>query len=123
MITRARLPLVGTARGKASSVECIHLGGRCGGKANCHAIAGRRFAIARTSDDEGGLFTTVKHPTIAERAKVFDAERTQSGVIITGKRPTSARIISNERLPEPITIEARNSTVATPESRSTLPTS
>ena len=32
-----------------------------------------------------------------------------AGVIITGRRSTSARIISNDRLPEPMTIDARNS--------------
>ena len=31
---------------------------------------------------------------------------TQRGVIITGSRSTRARIISNEALPEPITIDA-----------------
>ena len=34
---------------------------------------------------------------------------TQAGQIITGSRSTRARIISKERLPEPMTIEARNS--------------
>ena len=32
-----------------------------------------------------------------------------AGVTITGSRSTSARIISKDRLPEPMTIEARNS--------------
>ena len=49
--------------------------------------------------------------------------RTQRGVTITGSRSTSARSISNERLPDPITIEARNSITGTPESRSARPTS
>ncbi len=48
---------------------------------------------------------------------------TQRGVIITGSFSTSARIISNDRLPEPRTIEARNSTTGTPPSRSTRPVS
>ena len=34
---------------------------------------------------------------------------------MTGRRSTSARTISNDAPPEPITIEARNSTVGTPE--------
>ena len=42
---------------------------------------------------------------------------TQRGVIITGSRSTRARSISNDALPEPITIEARNSIVGTPDSR------
>jgi len=36
----------------------------------------------------------------------------QRGVTISGRRSTSARIISNDRLPAPMTIEARNSTTA-----------
>ncbi len=49
--------------------------------------------------------------------------RTHLGVIMTGSRSTSERIISNDRLPEPITIEARNSSTGTPHSRNTRPTS
>ena len=48
---------------------------------------------------------------------------TQRGMIMTGRRSTSARIISKDRLPEPITIEARSSTTGTPDARSTSPTS
>ncbi len=48
---------------------------------------------------------------------------TQRGVIIMGSRSTSARIISKERLPDPMTMEARNSITWTPEARSTVPTS
>jgi len=48
---------------------------------------------------------------------------TQRGVIITGSVSTRARIISNEALPEPITIAARNSMVGTPDSRRIRPTS
>ena len=48
---------------------------------------------------------------------------TQRGVIITGSRSTSARIISNEVLPEPITIPARSSTVGTPDAARARPTS
>ncbi len=48
---------------------------------------------------------------------------TQRGVIITGRRSTSARTISNEVLPEPITIDARSSRVGTPEAASVAPTS
>ena len=47
---------------------------------------------------------------------------TQRGITITGSRCTSVRIISNDRLPAPITIEARNSTVGMPDARSTSPT-
>ena len=49
--------------------------------------------------------------------------RTQRGVIIAGSRSVSERTSSNERLPEPITIEARNSTVSTPVDASRRPTS
>ncbi len=48
---------------------------------------------------------------------------TQRGVIITGRRSTRARTSSNERLPDPITIEARSSIVGTPDSRRMRPTS
>ena len=48
---------------------------------------------------------------------------TQRGVIITGSRSTSARIISNDALPEPITIDAWNSITGTPLERSILPVS
>ena len=48
---------------------------------------------------------------------------TQLGVTIAGSFSTSARTSSNERLPEPMTIEARNSTVGTPDSRRIRPTS
>ena len=48
---------------------------------------------------------------------------TQRGVIMTGRRSTSARIISKERLPEPSTIDARSSMTGTPDSRSRSPTS
>ena len=48
---------------------------------------------------------------------------TQRGVTITGRRSTSARIISNEVLPEPMTIDARSSRVGTPEAASARPTS
>ena len=58
---------------------------------------------------------------------VLDGDRlgrvpTQRGVIITGRRSTSARIISNEVLPEPMTIEALSSMVGTP-ARAGPPTS
>jgi hypothetical protein len=42
---------------------------------------------------------------------------------MTGSRSTRARIISNDRLPEPMTIDARNSMVGTPEAASRRPTS
>jgi len=48
---------------------------------------------------------------------------TQRGVTMTGSRSASAHTISNERLPEPITIEARSSIVGTPDSRRMRPTS
>ena len=48
---------------------------------------------------------------------------TQRGATITGKRSTRARIISKDRLPDPITTEARNSMTDTPEQRSISPTS
>jgi len=48
---------------------------------------------------------------------------TQRGQIITGSRSTSARIISKDVLPEPITIAARSSMVGTPEAARTCPTS
>ena len=47
---------------------------------------------------------------------------TQRGVTMTGSRCTRARIISKERLPAPMTIEARNSTVGMPEARRISPT-
>ena len=49
--------------------------------------------------------------------------RTQRGMIITGSRSTSERINSKERLPEPRTIEARNSMTGTPLARRMSPTS
>ncbi len=48
---------------------------------------------------------------------------TQRGVIMTGRRSVSVRIISNESEPEPTMIAARNSVTGTPDSRSTSPTS
>ena len=47
----------------------------------------------------------------------------QVGVTIAGSFSTSARTSSKERLPEPMTIEARNSIVGMPDSRRTRPTS
>ena len=41
---------------------------------------------------------------------------THFGVIMIGSRSTSDRIISNDRLPEPITTDARNSSTGTPVS-------
>ena len=46
---------------------------------------------------------------------------TQRGVTITGSRSTSARIISNDMLPEPMTIEARSSMVGTPDDARVAP--
>jgi hypothetical protein len=51
------------------------------------------------------------------------SERVQRGVIITGSRSTSARIISKLRLSDPMTIDARSSIVGTPDSRRIRPTS
>ena len=85
MATRAGLALVGAACGKAGGVEGVHFGGSGGRKADRHAVAGRRFTIARTSDDESRLFATEKHPSVAERTEVLDAESTQSGVIERGR--------------------------------------
>ena len=48
---------------------------------------------------------------------------THRGQIMTGKRSTSARISSNDRLPDPMTTDARNSTTGTPLSRSAWPVS
>lgn len=48
---------------------------------------------------------------------------THFGVIIIGRRFTSERIISNERLPGPISTDARNSSTGTPDSRRIRPTS
>ena len=48
---------------------------------------------------------------------------TQRGVIMTGSRSTSERIISNDRLPEPSTMDARSSITAAPDSHSSSPTS
>ena len=39
---------------------------------------------------------------------------THRGQIMTGNRSTSARISSNDRLPDPMTTDARNSTTGTP---------
>ena len=52
-----------------------------------------------------------------------DSVETHRGQIMTGNRSTSARISSNDRLPDPITTDARNSTTGTPLSRSTCPVS
>ena len=49
-------------------------------------------------------------------------DSTQRGVSMTGSFSTSARTSSKERLPDPITIEARNSIVGTPDSRRMRPT-
>ena len=46
---------------------------------------------------------------------------THFGQTMTGSRSTRARINSNERLPEPMMIEARNSITCTPDARSTSP--
>ena len=46
---------------------------------------------------------------------------TQRGVTMIGSRCTSARIISKERLPAPMMIDARNSTVGMPEARRISP--
>ena len=81
MATRARLALVGAACGKAGGVEGIHFGGSGGRKADRHAVAGRRFTIARTGDDESRLFATEKYPSVVERTEVLDAKSTQSGVV------------------------------------------
>jgi hypothetical protein len=48
---------------------------------------------------------------------------THFGVIINGNRSTNALIISKERLPDPIIIEARNSITCTPDLRRISPTS
>ena len=48
---------------------------------------------------------------------------TQRGQIMTGRRSTSARMSSKERLPDPMTTEALNSTTGTPLSRRTSPVS
>ena len=48
---------------------------------------------------------------------------TQRGMIMAGNRSTNARINSNERLPDPMMIEARNSNTGTPLARRTSPTS
>ncbi|NCY01358.1 MAG: hypothetical protein EBX36_00185 [Planctomycetia bacterium] len=47
----------------------------------------------------------------------------QAGQIITGSRSTSVRTRSKEKLPAPITIEARNSTTSSPVDRRIAPTS
>ena len=49
--------------------------------------------------------------------------RTQRGVTITGSRSTNARIISNDKLPEPMMMDARNSITGTPCARNRSPTS
>lgn len=79
--TCARLALVGAACGKAGSMEGIHFGGSGGRKADRHAVAGGRFTIARTGDDESRLFATEKYPSVVERTEVLDAKSTQSGVV------------------------------------------
>ena len=48
---------------------------------------------------------------------------THRGQTIIGSRSTSARIISNDRLPAPMTIDARNSTTGTPPARRSAPVS
>ena len=42
---------------------------------------------------------------------------THFGVTMTGSRSTREEIISKDRLPDPMTMEARNSTTCTPEAR------
>ncbi len=49
--------------------------------------------------------------------------RTHWGVTMIGSFSTRARIISNDNEPDPMTIEARNSMVGTPDSRRMRPTS
>src|SRR3546814_3433186 len=51
---------------------CIHFGGCGGRKADRHAVAGGRFTIARTGDDESRLFATEKYPSVVERTEVLD---------------------------------------------------
>lgn len=85
MTARARFALVGATGRKPSGMEGIHFGGRGGGKADRYAIAGRRFTIARTGDDEGRLFAAVKHPAATEAAKVLDAKGAQ-GCIVKSNR-------------------------------------
>lgn len=87
MTTRARLPLVCAAGGKAYGIEGIHCGRSGGSEAYRHAIAGGRFAIAGAGDDESRLVTTVEHPAVAERAKVLDAEGTQGGIVKRARLP------------------------------------
>ena len=47
----------------------------------------------------------------------------QAGQIITGSRSTSVRTRSNEKLPAPMTIDARNSITSSPADRRIAPTS
>lgn len=49
-------------------------------------------------------------------------ETTQRGMSRTGERSTRPRTISKNRLPDPTMIEARNSTVGTPDSPRIRPT-
>lgn len=83
--TRARLPLVGAACGKAGGVECIYLGGSCSSKADRHAIAGGRFTVARPDNDKSRLFTAEEHPTVTEWTEVLDAKSPQSRIVKRGR--------------------------------------
>ena len=49
--------------------------------------------------------------------------RVHLGTVITGSRSDRARTSSKERLPEPMTTEARSSITGTPVEASTRPTS
>jgi len=69
------------------------------------------------------MSASARQSTRSSTARGWVGWLTQRGVIIAGSLSTSARTISNERLRDPMTIEARSSIVGTPDSRRMRPTS
>ena len=65
----------------------------------------------------------IKYSMTSSMAMGCAAVLTQRGVTITGSLSTRARIISNEALPEPITMDAWNSITGMPLERKMLPVS
>ena len=71
----------------------------------------------------GSFVAAIKYSTTSSIPMGCAGVSTQRGVIITGSLSTRARIISNEALPEPITIDAWNSITGMPLERNMLPVS
>ena len=88
---------------------------------NSFGSVGNRTVDSLTDDPESSSSGSVQFNF--DLRYTFASTRTQLGVIMTGSRSVRERIISKERLPEPSTMEARNSMVGTGDSRRMRPTS